>query len=210
MQWTHRLAELVEDWSYMFRQRGPRVALPVVLCEIARLPIWHCRYKVLARSLVEPLPTVWPRIAAEIRSFEPADLEMVRHIDRPSEVKQCAKRLALGHQGLIALYDGQPAGYAWCCMDCNPIVERVRLRLEPGDVLCVDAYTAPAFRGQGIQTALALARMHLFREQGYQRAIAYIETGNLPSLAVWHKVGSREVDLIDFLRIGPWRWTRYL
>lgn len=209
MQWTHRLAELGEDWGYMFRRRGWQAALPAVLREIARLPYWRCTYRVLARSLAQPLPDLQPTIAAEVRPFEPSDLQLVRQIDRPSEARQCARRLALGHQGLIALYHGQPAGYAWGSTECNPVVERVRVRLDPGDVLCVDAYTAIAFRGQGIQTTLALARMRLFREQGYQRAIAYIETGNLPSLAVWHKLGGREVDTIDFLRIGFWRQTRY-
>jgi hypothetical protein len=51
--------------------------------------------------------------------------------------------------------------------------------------------------------------MRLLGEQGYQRAIAYIELGNLPSLAVWHKAGGCEVGMIDFLRIGSWRRTRY-
>jgi len=88
-------------------------------------------------------------------------------------------------------------------------LERVNLKLDSGDVLCMDAYTAPAFRGQGVQTALALARCRLFRNMGHRRAITYIIKNNYPSLVVWRKIGSQIVGQGDFRRIGFWRRVRY-
>ena len=77
-------------------------------------------------------------------------------------------------------------------------------------MLCADVYTNPAFRGQGVQTALTLARFRLFRDLGYHRAISYIEVCNAPSLAVWQrKLGSVTIGQIDFLRVGLWRRVRY-
>lgn len=205
MQPINRLAELIEDWMYLIRRNDLKSALPAAGLEIARLPYRHLRFLVIARALTEPLPDLQPKIALEIRPLGQADLESVREIDRPSEARACARRLERGHTGLVALHQGQMTGYAWACTEVNPSLERVQLTLAHGDVLCVDAYTAPAFRGKGVQTALALARFRLFGGPGYQRAIAYIERRNSPSLAVWRKLGGQEIGEIEFRRIGPWR-----
>ena len=208
MQRIIRLAALTRDWQYFIRRDGVKSALPAIGLEIARLPYRHLSFLIVARSLSEPLPDLCPRIPLEIRLLGCSDLKLVRQIHRPSEARACARRLERGHTGLLAFYQGQVAGYAWACTEVHPSLERVQLTLAPDDVLCVDAYTAPAFRGKGVQTALALARCRLFRDQGYQRAIAYIERRNAPSLAVWRKLGGQEIGEIEFRRIGPWRLVR--
>jgi GNAT superfamily N-acetyltransferase len=207
VQWVNRLAELIEDWSYLIRRDGSWAATPEVIQAIVTLPYRRMRFVVVARSLLEPLPDLQPKIALEIREFEPADVGLVKQINRPSEAKACAQRLARGHKGLLALYQGQPAGYAWGCTEMT--LERVHLELDPDDVLCTDAYTAPAFRGRGIQTVLTLSRFRLFRDLGYRRAISYIEANNHPSLAVWRKFGSQVVGHVDFKRVGTWRQVCY-
>jgi len=205
--WIKRVAELSKDWHYMIRRDGWRIALPAVVQELARLPYRRMRFVIVARSLSEPLPNLQPRIDLEIREIKSTDIHLVRQIDRPSEAKACALRLARGHRGLLALHRGQPAGYVWGCTETT--LERVNLRLDPGDILCTDAYTAPAFRRQGVQTALKLALFLLFRDLGYSRVVAYIEQNNYPSLAIWHKVGNQVIGHINFVRIGPWRWAHY-
>ena len=205
MQPFDRLVELTEDWSYLIQRDGVKSALPIVGLEIARLPYRRLRFLIVACPLAAPLPELYPRIPLEIRPLGWSDLESVRHIHRPSEARACARRLERGHTGLLTLYQGQMTGYAWACTEVNPSLERVQLTLAPDDVLCVDAYTAPAFRGKGVQTALALARCRLFSGLGYQRAVAYIERRNVPSLAVWRKLGGQEIGEIEFQRIGPWR-----
>lgn len=207
MRWVSRLAELIQDWENLVRRDGWESAKPEVIQAIVTLPYRRMEFVVVARSLLGPLPDLQPKIALEIREFEPADVDLVQQMDRPSEAKACAQRLACGHKGLLALYKGQPAGYAWGCTEMA--LERIHLKLDPGDMLCTDAYTAPAFRGKGLQTALTLARFRLFRDLGYRRALSYIEARNYPSLAVWRKVGSQVVGHVDFIRIGPWRWVRY-
>jgi GNAT superfamily N-acetyltransferase len=210
MQPFDRLSELIEDWKYLIRRDGMRPALFVVGLEVVRLPYRHMRFLLLARSLSEPLPDLQPKVTLDIRRFTEIDLDLVRQIDRPSEVKLCARRLKHGHAGLLALHETQPVGHAWACIKIDPGLERVHPKLEPGDVLCADVYTNPAFRGRGIHTALTLARFRLFRDLGYRRAISYIEMRNAPSLAVWQrKLESVTIGQVDFIRVGPWYRVHY-
>lgn len=205
-----RLTELTEDWVYFTERDGLKSSLSIIVSDITKLPYRHLRFLLVARSLTDPFPEWQPNIHIYIRPFEQADLDLVRHIYRPSEARLCAERLAQSHKGLMAFYNDQPAGYAWGSTDIQTRLERVHPTLYPGDFLCTDSYTSPEFRGQGIQTALTLARFHLFRELGYCRAISYIEVRNSPSLAVWQrKYNSQIIGTIDFKRIGPWYRIRY-
>lgn len=205
-----RLIELIGDWSYLIRRDGFLAALPKVGLEFIQLPYRHIKYLVFFRSLHEPLPDIKSKIALEIRQFRSSDREFVSQMNRPSEANLCARRLSSGHKGFIAFHNGQLAGYAWGCGEINPRIERVRPKLDTGDVLCVDAFTSSDFRNKGVQTALTLARFNLFREQGFHRAVANIEIDNFPSQAVWKKLGSYVVGRLDFRRIGTLRKTWYL
>jgi GNAT superfamily N-acetyltransferase len=207
MKWFIRLTELVKDWHYLIQRDGWKRALSQIRKQVFTLPYRHIRFVVVARSLLEPLPDLTPKVPVAIRPFELTDLSFVHREHLPSEAKLCAQRLERNHYGLTAWLNDEIAGYAWGCT--NTTLEKVKLELEPGDVLCTDAFTVPAFRGQGIQTALSLARLRWFQELNYCRAIAYIEVGNAPSLAVWHKMGAQEIARITFTRVGPWRKTRY-
>lgn len=205
-----RLSELTEDWKYFTERSGLISSIAVIATDLARLPYRHLRFFILGRSLSEPFPDWQPKTGLVISPFEPAHLDQVRQIDRPSEARLCAHRLAQGHKGLAAASNGRLAGYAWVSTDPHTRLERVHPKLDPGDALFTDSYTAPEFRSQGIQTALTLARFHLARELGYHRAICCIEIRNQPSLAVWQrKFNSQTIGTIDFTRIGPWYRIQY-
>lgn len=211
MQKLHRIAEFLEDWKFLVHRDGFRPALSSIAKDLSILPYRHLRFLILERSLSMPLPDLPAKIDLEIRPFEKDDLEVVKKMDRPSEARLCAKRLVRGHKGLIALHEGQPVGYAWGCTEVDPSLERVQLKLEPGDVLCADVYTLPAFRGKGIQTSLTIARFRLFCDLGCRRAVTYIEMRNAPSLAVWQrKMGSLTTGQVDFVRLGFWYRVKYL
>lgn len=207
--WLGRLTEFFEDWGYLMRRDGIRSTASIAAQELSQLPYRHLEFLILARSLKDPLPEYQPKIELNIRPFEPSDVAYVRAIDRPSEAKLCDRRLASGQMGLLALHGDQPAGHAWASDRLDPTLERVHFQLSPGDGICLDVYTAPVFRGKGVQTALSLARSRFLLEQGYHRVVTYIEKKNRPSLAVWQrKLGSETIGHIDFVRIGPWRRVR--
>ena len=206
----NRLGELLEDWKFLLRRDGVRNAAPVIGIELIRLPYRRLRFVILARDLSDPLPVFQPKIPLEIRPFEPTDLKFAQTIDRPSEARLCQRRLERGQAGFVAITDGQIAGYAWGCIQMDPQLERVTFDLLPGDFLCTDVFTVPAWRGRGNQTALTLARLEHFKALGYQRAICYIEQHNAPSLAVWQrKLESTTLGWIDFTRAGSHYQVRY-
>ena len=199
---------MIEDWQHLVRRDGAQVTWPRILREIVALPYRHLEFVLVARSLLEPPPQFTPKAPVEIRPFTAEDLDFARQENLPSEARLCARRLELGHQGTVACIDDHVAGYGWIAADCQ--LERISLALEPGDILFTDAFTAPAFRGKGLQTAITLARLRLAKAQGYTRCIAYIEVHNAPSLAVWQrKMGAEIVDRIAFTRIGFWRKTTH-
>lgn len=208
MSWWQRFAEVWSDWRLLVQRDGWRAAWPHVRQEALTLPYRRLEYLVLARSLAEPLPPVQAKVPLEIRPFAPGDLDFVRQAHLPTEARLSAQRLAKGHWGITACVNGEVVGYAWSCADTS--LEHIELPLEPGDVLLTDAFTAPVARGQGIQTALSLARLHDAQARGYQRAIAYIEVHNTPSLTVWQKkLGAAVIARFVFKRVGFWRRTNY-
>jgi len=210
MNLTNRLSELIEDWNYLIDRGGLWCMLPTIAQEITRLPYRHLKFYIFHRPLHDALPVIPAKTALIIRPFKQSDLQLVKKIVRPSEVRQSQRHLESEHKGLIALYQDQPVGYAWGSAEINPEIEKVPIALEPGDVLFTDVFTYPPFRGKGVQTALSLARLQMFRELGFHRAICYIEIHNAPSLAVWQrKLGAQKAGSIDFLRIGLWYKVRF-
>jgi GNAT superfamily N-acetyltransferase len=210
MQVQHRFIEIIEDWSHLVRREGFAASMRRILTDAARLPYRRLHFVILARSLLDPIPDVPPVVGLSIRVFEEADLPAVWQMDSISSANLCAQRLAHGHTGFIALWEGQPAGYTWGSPDPQMRLEKVHIPLQPGDFLCTDSFTFPGYRGKGIQTALTLARFRWFQLMGYCRAICYIDVHNGPSLAVWQrKFNSQMIGTIDFMRIGPWYRIRY-
>jgi GNAT superfamily N-acetyltransferase len=211
MKILNRLTEFTEDWRFFIKRSGFLAALPGITSDISKMPYRHVHFILIGRSLLEPYPTWQPKIDLLIRPLVQSDLALIGQIDRPSEARLGARRLEHGHKGFVALSNGQLAGYTWGSTDPDTQLERVHPKLKPGDVIFTDSFTSPAFRGQGIQTALTLARFQLFLELGYTRAVSYIDVKNSPSLAVWQrKLNSQTIGSIDFMRIGPWYRVKYV
>ena len=205
-----RLIEIIDDWQFLIRRDGVIVTIPLIASEIARLPYRHLEFLILAVSLDNPLPDLHPKMPLDIRPFTETDLKLIREVNRPSEARLCARRLARNHHGFIAMNHSQAAGYAWGCAEINPQLERVQLKLDLGDILCNDAFTTPAYRNQGVQTSLVLARVHFFQVLGYKRALCYIEKTNKPSISVWQrKLNGSIIGQIDFKRIGPYYQVKF-
>jgi GNAT superfamily N-acetyltransferase len=202
--------ELTTDWIYLLKNNPDKLqTFKDIVQEVGQLPYRRFQLAVVGRSLTQPLPAIQPRLRLDIRPFEAGDLEAVRQINRPSEAQLCARRLEAGHKGLSAFHEGQLVGYNWGCFEIDMDLERVYIELEPADYFSVDNYTSPFARRKGVQTALLLAQFRLFRDLGCNRAMAYIRTDNLPSLAVWRKLGSKVISYIDFTRLGPWRRAQH-
>ncbi|MEW6443897.1 MAG: GNAT family N-acetyltransferase [bacterium] len=205
--WIDRVTDLAADWRFVHLSRGWKPGLSWLGRQLAMLPYRQLRFFVLSRSLAEPMPEPAQKIALKVRPFAPGDLEWVRREIFPSEARLFQRRLERGHMGFVACHGERIVGYSWACTDTT--LERLELRLEPGDVLFTDSFTVPAFRGRGVQTMLSLERLCAFRERGYARAILYIEVHNTPSLAVWRKLEAQVLARVRFRRVGCWRSTQH-
>jgi GNAT superfamily N-acetyltransferase len=204
--WSQRLGELMEDWRFYIKSYPWQRSISTIYKEFLQLPYRRIHYLVFARSLAEPVPEFHFDRSIVIRKFESVDIHEVEIINRPSEAKSCTRRFAKGHVGVSALHNGHLVGYAWAFTEIDPVIERFKINLGPRDFLCTDAFTSPSFRGRGIQTSLALTRLNIFRELGFQRALCYIERKNQPSIRVWEKIGAFTIGDIEYFRVGPWRW----
>lgn len=199
----NRLFEHVIDWGFLALRAGWRPLISKVRDMVRTLPRRRLEYIVMAVYLDSPFPAPPDRENIEVRPFLPSDLHFVRREHLPSEAAMCGRRLAAGQEGLTAVLDGEPAGYAWLCR--NDALERVDLPMKSDEVMFTDAFTAPRFRGRGVNTSLACASLRRARQLGCSRLIGYIEAGNGASLNVWlGKMGGRVFQRLEFERI----WTR--
>ncbi len=64
-----RLAEYLEDWKYLFKRDGMRLAFREMSTDIARLPFRHLQFKILEYSLSDPLPEIAPKIDLSDSTF---------------------------------------------------------------------------------------------------------------------------------------------
>lgn len=201
-----RIIEVIVDWIFFIRRDGFKPTFSILLKETA--PFRRIKFVLVSRALSRALPEFKFSQSIVIRPFLPADLEIVRRENRPSEAKLLERRLEQKHPGLTALVEGEMAGYSWLSPDMS--LERFKLDLAQGDVLFTDAFVFPSFRRRGVNTALVRAKLELARDLGYKRIIAYIEEDNTPSLAVWcKKMGAEVLGRLEYRRIGLWRKVRF-
>jgi ribosomal protein S18 acetylase RimI-like enzyme len=196
-----KLKGLIEDLGARTRQAGWTGIVPWLFQALVSLPYCHTEYTVFVRSLREPLPAVEPRLAVTLRPAAEADLERFRDLVPPSELGYFRRRLAHGRHCFLALDGEHLAAYCWATNRVERDIDNLELHLQPGDVYGDDAYTAPAYRRQGIQSALLVYRLDYVRSLGYQRLVAIVAEDNEPSQRMVRKLGYQEAGHLSFRRI---------
>jgi GNAT superfamily N-acetyltransferase len=164
---------------------------------------------VYTRSLEGHLPSIEVRLLVTYLVAGADDFARLRELVLPSEFARLGKRLAHGRICALALYQGRVVGYLWITDEVNFEIDNLQLRLGPGDVYFDDAYTVPAYRNQGVYTALHLQGLRDMQGRGFQRAVSIVDVGNLPSRRVHEKLGYQEADRLFFRRILIMRQYRY-
>lgn len=206
-RFSRRALEHLVDWRHVLHRDGWSSFLKKVRQDARKLPRRKTEYIIMEVPLDHPFPDPPCLSLVEVRPFTSADLESVRKQFLPSEAAMCARRLAAGHEGLTAVLDGEFAGCCWLCRDDS--LERADLSIGADEVLFTDAFTAPRFRGQGVNTSLALASLRRGKQLHLRRLIAYIRTDNAASQAVWlGKLNGRVFAKLEFKRVWTGRRTR--
>jgi ribosomal protein S18 acetylase RimI-like enzyme len=176
---------------------------------IISLPHRHIEYAVFTRSLLEPLPVIESCLPVTLRLATKVDLQCFRGLVPPSEIRHFAHRLAHGRYCFVALDDENLAACCWATTQVELDVDNLKIRLQPGDVYGDDAYTVPAYRRQGIQTALLVYRLEYMRNLGCQRVVAIVEENNTASQQMVRRLGYQEADRLSFRCISFKRDYRY-
>jgi len=195
-----KVAGSIYDFRERLQQAGWQAACRWLYQTLVSLPYRRIEYTVFTRSL-EQLPAVEPRVPITLRPAAEADLARFRGLVPPSELDHFARRLAHGRYCFLALDGEKLAAYCWAATQIRFEIDNLEIQLEPGDTYVDDAYTIPAYRRQGIQSAVHLYRLQYMQGLGCQRAILIVENSNLASQQLVRKMGYRRAGQLDFRRI---------
>jgi len=201
-----KLAALISDLGERARGGDWRQTGGWLVGTLVSLPYRGIEYTVFARSLLGPLPRAKPRQPVTLRLAEETDLDRFRGLVLPSEWHHFRRRLAHGRHCFLALDSDRLAAYCWATSQVEFAVDNIEVPLQPGDAYVDDAFTVPAYRRQGIQTAVHLYRLTYLKDLGCQRAILIVENDNVASQRLVRKLGYREVARLSFRRV-LWRRT---
>ena len=154
-----------------------------------------------------------PRVPIEFRLAVPEDAERfaadfaAAGVD-PAEAR---RRLVAGDIAYLGIVGDVLAHHSWETTHA-PYVDEVgmRLLLGPGECSSYGAYTAPAWRGQGIQPASIRFRAASRRARGVRRAYSWVRGSNASNLRVHDKLGSDHVATVWTARVAGMSRPRLL
>lgn len=203
------LIGLILDWREQFRRGDWRQAVRWIVETFVSLPYCRIEYTVFTRALLEPLPVIKPRLSVTLRLAGEGDLVLFRGLVPPSELRYFARRMAHGRHCFLALDGENLAAYCWATTQVEFAWDNLEIPLRSDDVYVDDAYTVPAYRRRGIQTALHLYRLEYMRDLGCRRAILIVENDNTASRELVRRLGYQVMDHLSFRRILWKRTYRY-
>ena len=203
------LGNFMQDLPTKARQGQLLEASRWLIRTLGTAPYRHIEYTVFARSLDEPLPNAHPRIPTTMRLASESDLRRLRSIVLPSEYRHFARRLAHGRLCFLAIAEEKPedlAAYCWATTEIDPKIDALVLDLPPASAYLDDAFTVPAYRRKGIQTAAHIFRLQHVKTLGCRRAFLIVDVKNQASQSLVRELGYQEVDRLSFRRI-LWKRT---
>jgi RimJ/RimL family protein N-acetyltransferase len=164
------------------------------------------RLILLERSL-GTVPPVSFAASFRVAALEDNEVGAYLAFRRDQDAATIRSRLSQGHRCFAVWHQEQIVHAAWAATGRAPIEYLTRdLTLDSGEVFVFDAYTEPAFRGQGASPVRALVLGHHFRTHGYQRVLTAVHPENTVGFRPLEKLATRRVGVIGYLGIGPWRW----
>ena len=107
---------------------------------------------------------------------------------------------ANGGVGLGAFVAGRLVGYNWLAYAPTPIAEGVCVEFGPALRYSYKSFVRPAYRGLRIVQALHHLADQPALRAGRTRAMNFVHTDNLPSIASLERAGSRAAGYALFLR----------
>lgn len=174
---------------------------------ILRLPIIRVASLACARRLDAPFEEVSPPQGVTIRVATTGDAPRLAAAMAGSEfrgsrlgVDDVARRFASGDGCLIAEAGEQVAYLSWIKFtDASMRRNGVEVPLRPDEAYIDAVFAMPSYRGQGLATAVAAARLTYLRDRGVKVAFGWVAPHNTPIIRVLQRAGYRIVGSISQL-----------
>lgn len=179
-------------WAY---QKGVLWAL--------ELPAGGAADSQLARPLEPPLGTEFEEILPDEPGNAFDGLE-------PAIAEDFSRRLTLGRRCFAGRVDGKLAVYGWVSTGAECVGEMEReIRPGPGEAYVWDCFTLPAYRRQGLYSALLSHIKISLTNEGCRRIWIGSNMENEPSLRGFARAGFRPVAYQTYLRLAElsFIWT---
>ena len=197
----------VSDSLQRFRDEGIQAGLAQLGCTGARILHQQADYVVVANTLAEFTITPEQRSGLVIRQAATSEeIARLSPIADSADIARFYKLIENGSTAFAAYQNDQPVGYCWASEEIDKSVNRIQaaLRLRPGDAYTHDLLVSPAYRGRGLGESLLSHCLDYLRECGYRRAVAAIQTDNIPSLKLNRKIGYEVIGRLQHTRILFW------
>lgn len=193
-----------------YRRLRGLVARATAPLRIARI------YRIYRKDLTAPLTTFRARAPIRVTRAGPEEIPAVARLNSgasPDLERTYAERLEHGHHCFTARVGDELVGYNWLAVGRIVDFDGEILELGDDEVFCLDAFTAPAWRGKAIHTELLSAMLAFAKQAGYRRAYTEVSAVMRRSWKThrrldWELTG-RVLHVRGFLGLRPriWRLT---
>lgn len=172
-------------------------------------PAWLLtrRYLVFVWDLRRAPPEAIAPDGASCRILVPAEWPALGGTDPLMSPGEIRRRVAEGQECVAAWVDGILAYYRWQSIQAV-FVPHIRTTLHPcaGDVIVLDVFTSPRFRGRGIGEFASRQALARARAMGLRRALWLVAWWNAPALHIAkHPEYRRCVGTVGYVNLGPFR-----
>jgi ribosomal protein S18 acetylase RimI-like enzyme len=166
------------------------------------------RLILLERSLLQPVNPPAQELALRFDILGESQVNDFLAFRPEFPQAEVLKRLRAGNVCFTARDQGRLISAAWTT------TERAwtdflgcEIALGAGEAYLFDAFTHPAYRGQGVAPALCFNQLAHFRRAGLRRVVRATLPENTPALRAHVKCGFRPHALIGRMKIGPWQYS---
>ena len=132
-------------------------------------------------------------VGKEVRAFEDMaskEIESLREYAGEAYIQEARTRLEKSWILFLACLDGEVAGGGWV-IDCHSELKAKVVPLVEGDIVLLDYFTYPAYRGKNVYPSLLASILTRFRERNAVRAFISAHERNVASIRGIEKVGFR-------------------
>lgn len=142
------------------------------------------------KDLNEPIPNIQAPINVEISCANAEDLEQIKRLISPGQVRMIQSYTDFGDTCLVAKCDGEIAGYSWWNRSEIRYGAYTLVRLPENMGYTFGSFVFPEFRGKKIFQCLTCAVYSSLKAQGCEFCCNLVDQANGPSVGARRNLGA--------------------